>query len=155
MQKQLTDLSFPEPGLKGVLVPFAAVKAGQTGRVCVCLATQLPAAQRAELLPKALWGSAPLPWLAQTPVRSYQLLGTPTLPCGSFYPKKGSSRRAQLLQRHEERQAVASLRCFPLCKTPAGNSAHQQCCWGWRLQLHQVTAGARVENWRNVEDSQP
>lgn len=39
MEKQVPDLSFPEPGLKGAIVPFAAGKAGQTGRGFVCSAT--------------------------------------------------------------------------------------------------------------------
>lgn len=149
-QKRLPDLSFPEPGLKGPVVPFAVGEAGWIVRVCVRSATLAASSPKGSAPPKSPLGlgSSPVPerWLMQTPMRSYRLLGPPTLPYSSSYPKKGSSLRALLLRGREERQAVADLWYFPGCKTPARTSALQQHCWGWRLWLHQVAAGARVGN---------
>lgn len=90
-QKQLPDLSFPEPGLKGTVVPFAAGEAGgQAGFVRVQL-SQLPAAQGAELLPKILWDSAPLlpeQWPVQTSVSPVSCLSPQSSPAAPFTPQK-------------------------------------------------------------------
>lgn len=68
--KWLPDLSFPDPGLKGALVPFAGGEAGgQAGFVYVQL-SQLLAAQGAELLPEILWDSASLLCLSTGQYRS-------------------------------------------------------------------------------------
>lgn len=90
-QKQLPDLSFPEPGLKGTVVPFAAGEAGgQAGFVRVQL-SQLPAAQGAELLPKIRWDSAPLlpeQWPVQTSVSPVSCLSPQSSPAAPFTPQK-------------------------------------------------------------------
>lgn len=87
-QKQLPDLSFPEPGLKGALVPFAAGEAGgQAGFVYVQRA-QLPAAQGAELLPKILWDSASLLCLNHGQCSPVSCLGPQSSPAAPFSLQK-------------------------------------------------------------------
>lgn len=108
-QKQLPDLSFPELGLKGAVVPFAVGEAGQTGRVCVhltTLAASSPKGSTSLESPLGL-GSSPVPeqWLAQTPMRSCRPGPQPS-PAAPFTPKKvppgepcccGGTRRGRLL----------------------------------------------------------
>lgn len=140
MQEQLPDIFLPKPGLKGAVVPFAAGEAGRTGRVCVRSATPAASSPKGRSPPKIPLelGNSPVleQWLVQTPVRSCWLLGPPALPCGSFYPKKGSSQRAMLLTHGASLGEKLQLGTQHTSST-AGDGGHSFV----------------LKKWRNLEDS--